>query len=61
VPRGNIRKFVLAPELKILFPAQGVLSWRQAHADLLLLFIGIHNAWDAILYHVFNNITSGNG
>jgi hypothetical protein len=28
---------------------------------LLLLFIGIHNAWDAILYHVFNNITSGNG
>ncbi len=25
---------------------------------LLLLFIGIHNAWDAIAYHVFMNIRS---
>ena len=24
-----------------------------AAAALLLLFIGIHNAWDAIMYHVF--------
>ena len=23
---------------------------------LLLLFIGIHNAWDAIVYHVFVNM-----
>ena len=22
-------------------------------ATLLLLFIGIHNAWDAVTYHVF--------
>jgi phosphotransferase system glucose/maltose/N-acetylglucosamine-specific IIC component len=22
-------------------------------ATLLLLFIGIHNAWDAVMYHVF--------
>jgi len=25
-------------------------------ATLLLLFIGIHNAWDAVIYHVFVNI-----
>jgi hypothetical protein len=24
-----------------------------AGAALLLLFIGIHNAWDAVIYHVF--------
>jgi hypothetical protein len=24
-------------------------------AVLLLLFIGIHNAWDAVTYHVFVN------
>jgi hypothetical protein len=24
-----------------------------ASAALLLLFIGIHNAWDAVTYHVF--------
>jgi hypothetical protein len=24
-----------------------------AAASLLLLFIGIHNAWDAITYHVY--------
>lgn len=27
-----------------------------AVAVLLLLFIGIHNAWDAIAYHVFVNM-----
>lgn len=27
-----------------------------AGATLLLLFIGIHNAWDAIAYHVFVNL-----
>jgi hypothetical protein len=26
-----------------------------AAASLLLLFIGIHNAWDAVSYHVFFN------
>ena len=26
-----------------------------AAAALLLLFVGIHNAWDAITYHVFVN------
>jgi hypothetical protein len=26
-----------------------------AAAALLLLFIGIHNAWDAVTYHVFVN------
>ena len=29
-------------------------------ATLLLLFVGIHNAWDAITYHLFKNPTSGN-
>jgi hypothetical protein len=24
-------------------------------AALLLLFVGIHNAWDAVTYHVFVN------
>jgi hypothetical protein len=24
-----------------------------AAASLLLLFVGIHNAWDAVTYHVF--------
>jgi hypothetical protein len=24
-------------------------------AALLLLFVGIHNAWDAVTYHVFDN------
>ena len=27
-----------------------------AAATLLLLFIGIHNAWDGVTYHVFVNI-----
>jgi uncharacterized membrane protein len=26
-------------------------------AALLLLFIGIHNAWDAVTYHVFDSKT----
>ena len=26
-----------------------------AAAGLLLLFVGIHNAWDSIVYHVFVN------
>jgi hypothetical protein len=30
-----------------------------AGAVLLLLFIGIHNAWDAIAYHVFVNLRKG--
>ena len=30
-----------------------------AAAALLLLFIGIHNAWDAIAYHVFVNMRKG--
>jgi len=30
-----------------------------AAATLLLLFIGIHNAWDAIAYHVFVNMRKG--
>jgi hypothetical protein len=24
-------------------------------ATLLLLFVGIHNAWDSVAYHVFSN------
>jgi hypothetical protein len=27
-----------------------------AASALLLLFIGIHNAWDAVSYHVFINM-----
>jgi hypothetical protein len=27
-----------------------------AAAALVLLFVGIHNAWDAIAYHVFVNL-----
>lgn len=30
-----------------------------AAAALLLLFIGIHNAWDAVTYHVFVNRPQG--
>ena len=30
-----------------------------AGAELLLLFIGIHNAWDANAYHVFVNMRKG--
>ncbi len=29
-------------------------------AALLLLFVGIHNAWDAVAYHVFVNIRKAN-
>ncbi len=29
-------------------------------AALVLLFIGIHNAWDAVSYHVFVNMHGGN-
>ena len=32
-----------------------------AGGALLLLFIGIHNAWDAIAYHVFVNMRKGKG
>jgi hypothetical protein len=35
--------------------AQGAL-FAVAAATLLLLFIGIHNAWDAVAYHVFVNM-----
>jgi hypothetical protein len=30
-------------------------------ATLLLLFIGIHNAWDAVAWHVFVNLRNENG
>jgi hypothetical protein len=30
-------------------------------AALLLLFLGIHNAWDAVAYHVFVNLRQANG
>src|SRR5262249_14403339 len=30
-----------------------------AGAALLLLFVGIHNAWDSIAYHVFVNMRKG--
>jgi hypothetical protein len=29
-------------------------------ATLLLLFVGIHNAWDAVTYHLLKKATSGN-
>ena len=29
-------------------------------ATLLLLFVGIHNAWDAVAYHVFVNMRETN-
>ena len=32
-----------------------------AAAALLLLFIGIHNAWDAVTYHVFVRTTGATG
>ena len=31
-----------------------------AGATLLFLFVGIHNAWDAITYHLFKNPAGGN-
>jgi hypothetical protein len=30
-------------------------------AALLLLFIGIHNAWDSVVYHVFVKDRDRNG
>ncbi|MGC1451610.1 MAG: hypothetical protein WA830_16385 [Candidatus Sulfotelmatobacter sp.] len=33
------------------FPTEALFG--VAAAALLLLFIGIHNAWDAVTYHVF--------
>jgi hypothetical protein len=30
-------------------------------AALLLLFVGIHNAWDAVAYHVFVNLPNADG
>ncbi len=44
-------------------PASAYAARSRAHgamfgigaAALLLLFIGIHNAWDAVTYHVFVN------
>ena len=30
-----------------------------AAATLLLLFVGIHNAWDAVTYHLFVNRREG--
>ena len=30
---------------------------RAFHWGMLLLFIGIHNAWDAVSYHVFVNLS----
>jgi hypothetical protein len=33
------------------FPTEALFG--VAVAALLLLFIGIHNAWDAVTYHVF--------
>jgi hypothetical protein len=32
----------------------GEALFATAAAVLLLLFIGIHNAWDAVTYHVFS-------
>jgi len=33
-----------------------VAQFAVAASALLLLFIGIHNAWDAVSYHVFSNL-----
>jgi hypothetical protein len=33
-----------------------VAQFAVAASTLLLLFIGIHNAWDAVSYHVFVNL-----
>ena len=60
--------FGCMPQLPLVAYAMLVLSSFTVHthtrdalfgvgaATLLLLFIGIHNAWDAVIYHVFVNI-----
>jgi len=40
--------FVAGPHLRAALFSLGA-------AALLLLFVGIHNAWDAVTYHVFEN------
>jgi len=42
-------------------PLTGTALFIIAGATLILLFIGIHNAWDAVTYHLFTkraNITN---
>jgi hypothetical protein len=34
-------------------------SFGVAAVALLLLFVGIHNAWDAVTYHIFSGSKPG--
>lgn len=43
---------LIAAAFAVVWHSRGAL-FAVATAALLLLFIGIHNAWDAIMYHVF--------
>jgi hypothetical protein len=38
-----------------------VAQFAVAATALLLLFIGIHNAWDAVSYHVFESLSAMHG
>jgi hypothetical protein len=43
------------------FTAYAVLAIAALAAALLLLFSGIHNAWDAVAYHVAVSTRNGKG
>ena len=38
-----------------------IAQFAVAATTLLLLFIGIHNAWDAVSYHVFESLSAAQG
>jgi hypothetical protein len=50
----------LAGSVWLFVPHTATAMFGVAAAALLLLFIGIHNAWDAVTYHIFVGKNEGN-
>jgi hypothetical protein len=50
---------VLAGSGYAIRPCPPIAMFAVAAVALLLLFIGIHNAWDAVTYHIFTKKTGG--
>jgi len=51
VPFVTYLLLIIAAILAQLYPA--IVEYVVAASGLILLFIGIHNAWDGVSYHVF--------
>ena len=49
----------LAASACAIRPATSIAMFSVGAAALLLLFIGIHNAWDAVTYHIFVKSAGG--